>query len=74
MGNARIEVFPVLVGSFASCPAVGAAHLEEVTSVPSLRVEAVALHGEKACEGKLDNILLPAGVGSGGASPGANGQ
>lgn len=41
MGNARIEVFPVLVGSLASCSAVGVAHLEEVTSVLTVRVKAV---------------------------------
>lgn len=48
MGNARIEVFPVLVGSLASCSAVGVAHLEEVTSVLTVRVRAVVLYGEKA--------------------------
>lgn len=74
MGDAKIEVFPVLVGSLASCSAVGVAHLEEVTSVLTVRVKAVALYGEKAGGGKLDNILLPAGVGSGDASPGANGR
>lgn len=54
MGNTRIKVFGVSVSFLASCPAAGVAHLEQVTSVPSLRVKPGAPYSEKAGEGKLN--------------------